>query len=1020
MLYLKFARLLRRILWQMMAIARAIPPMKYTIVWLMHTYPRLLGRWIDRYEAYRLTMGKISREIQKPLMSSLDPIVPQVTSKSNLQRRYTVHQLVIGDPMTGSSMRYVQDLSDWLHRSSIDGRRFAVNITEERLSAGYRPLTELPMHDECLVILHYRKGCVIPDEIWNLVAPILLVPEEATTSIDEDKGEFNRTGTIADDHLTALAKKCYAGVARSGIEALVLRRAGVPVIFDGRSSFEGISDALCFGGVVRPVNCVALPKAAAGSIEFVGHINGSYSLGRITRALAIGVERLRPNRVRVVPVEGHEYGRIDGVPVRELPDIEKLIRQTSNLPRPIMCITHHYPPITPVQRSDLNLVLFPWEESLVPSEILLQSETAGDAVLAPSSFVKKVLIDSGIRRPVFDVLQAPDLTAFLGLNAGRDWPRDPGRFVFLHVSSCFPRKGVDVLLAAYAEAFDRNEKVELVIKGFPNLHTYVEEQISRLHTTHPNLAPITFINEDTEDAQILELYRNADVLVLPTRGEGFNMPAAEAFAAEIPTVLTAGSGHLDFADGDTAWLIDYRYAYSTSHVKSAGSVWMEPDAAKLADIMRNFFEQSHTAEGRAAIMSRVERARARVNERISSHSWLDGVTRGADKLLARAPLPKRLRVAWVSTWKTKCGIAEYSRFLLEHFNAEDFNIGVFGDQRTPSDGENPAAVRFALKSWHHSVEGWRRHCTNVVQFDPDVIVFQHNWGMFGAGDFAAIVTDSRFSNTVIVIVLHNTWEMDTFTRQEREIAFLAFRRSDRILVHGIDDLNRLKKYGFADRTTLFPHGVKVAANNQTVKPPGPPGKKAAPVIGSFGFVMPHKGLDILIRLLPLIRAQIPGAILRLVNAELDEESSHNELKRCMKIADQIGMSRYVQFIPDFLSTEESLCHLSHCDVIVFPYQATFESASGAVRLAMSAERPVVTSAIPIFEELGDARFVLPDNSLDKMAEKLIELIENSELQSAIVLRQKSWMHERTWRKMANRLAGIIQALVLERNCREVQ
>ena len=69
----------------MMAIARAIPPMKYTIVWLMHTYPRLLGRWIDRYEAYRLTMGKISREIQKPLMSSLDPIFPQVTSKSNLQ-----------------------------------------------------------------------------------------------------------------------------------------------------------------------------------------------------------------------------------------------------------------------------------------------------------------------------------------------------------------------------------------------------------------------------------------------------------------------------------------------------------------------------------------------------------------------------------------------------------------------------------------------------------------------------------------------------------------------------------------------------------------------------------------------------------------------------------------------------------------------------------------------------------------------------------------------------------------------
>lgn len=1017
MLYVKFARLLRRILWQMMAIVRAIPPIKHTIVWVIRTYPGFFGRWPDRYQAYRLTMGKVSEEIQKPLISSPEPILPQITSESSLERRYTVHQLVLGDPMSELLIRTVKDLSDWLHRSGVGGHLFAVNITEEALSAGYRPSIELPMHDGCLVILHYSKGCVIPDEIWNLEAPILLVLEEATTSRDEDKREFNRSAAIADDHFSALGKKSYAGIARSGIEALALRRAGVPVIFDRRSHFQGISDALCFGGVVRPVNCASLPNAAAGSIEFVGHINGSYSLGRITRALAFGVERLRPGCVRVVPVEGEEYGRIDGVPGKELPKVEKLIQQTSSLPRPIICITHHYPPIQPVETGDLSLALFPWEESLVPSKILLQLENAADAVLAPSSFVKKVLIDSGFRKPVFDVLQVPDLTAFFGLNAGREWPRHPGRFVFLHVSSCFPRKGVDVLLAAYAEAFDRNDKVELVIKGFPNPHNDVEDQILRLHATHPNLAPITFINEDMEDAKILELYRDADVLVLPTRGEGFNMPAAEGFAAQIPTVLTAGSGHVDFADEDTAWLIDYRFSYSNSHVRSAGSVWMEPDAAKLAGIMRRLFEQSRTAEGREAIMLRIERARKRVNERISIKSWLDGVTRAADLILARSPLPKRLRVAWVSTWQTRCGIAEYSRFLLEHFNAQNFWVGVFGDQRTTIDGDNPPAVRSVLKSWHHSVEGWRRHCSNVARFDPDVMVFQHNWGMFGAGDFAAIVTDSRFANTVIIIVLHNTREMETFTAQEREVVFMAFRRSDRILVHSIDDLRRLKKYGFADRTTLFPHGVQVASSNETVRPSG---RKAAPVIGSFGFVMPHKGLDILIRLLPLIRAKIPGTTLRLVNAELDEESSRNELKRCMNVADQIGMSRYVQFIPNFLSTEEVLCHLSDCDIIVFPYRATFESASGAVRLAMSAERPVVTTAISIFDELGDARFVLPDNSLDNMAEKLIELIENSELQSEIVLRQKSWMHERTWEKMAGRLAGIIEALVLECNYREVQ
>ena len=43
-------------------------------------------------------------------------------------------------------------------------------------------------------------------------------------------------------------------------------------------------------------------------------------------------------------------------------------------------------------------------------------------------------------------------------------------FRFLHISSCFPRKGIQVLLEAYGEAFTINDDVSLIIKTFRNPH----------------------------------------------------------------------------------------------------------------------------------------------------------------------------------------------------------------------------------------------------------------------------------------------------------------------------------------------------------------------------------------------------------------------------------------------------------------------------------------------------------------------------------------------------------------------
>ena len=94
-----------------------------------------------------------------------------------------------------------------------------------------------------------------------------------------------------------------------------------------------------------------------------------------------------------------------------------------------------------------------------------------------------------------------------------------------------PRKGVDVLLEAYFDAFDDRSDVSLVLKTFPNPHNEVAQLLARLRAGHAHPPDVRWIDRDFDDEQLQGLYRLADCYVHPARGEGFGLPVAEAMAA---------------------------------------------------------------------------------------------------------------------------------------------------------------------------------------------------------------------------------------------------------------------------------------------------------------------------------------------------------------------------------------------------------------------------------------------------------------------------------------------------------
>jgi len=108
---------------------------------------------------------------------------------------------------------------------------------------------------------------------------------------------------------------------------------------------------------------------------------------------------------------------------------------------------------------------FGWEESRIPSPMVEDFNRYLDGVGVMSNFVRDVLRESGVNIPICVVGNGVDPT----ISTHPSKPR-AGRlraFSFLHVSSAFPRKGVDILLDAYFSTFDGSSYVSLILKTFP-------------------------------------------------------------------------------------------------------------------------------------------------------------------------------------------------------------------------------------------------------------------------------------------------------------------------------------------------------------------------------------------------------------------------------------------------------------------------------------------------------------------------------------------------------------------------
>ncbi len=268
-------------------------------------------------------------------------------------------------------------------------------------------------------------------------------------------------------------------------------------------------------------------------------------------------------------------------------------------------VRHQWPPNLTPPPEGRWVIIQPWEFGSLPEEWVRVFSTQVDEMWVPSNYVRQVYIESGV--PAERVVVIPN-----GVNPEKFHPgvkpyslKTQKKFKFLFVGGTIHRKGIDLLLQAYLDAFKGSDDVCLVIKDMGGNSFYsgqtLKTEIQRIQNSQES-PEIEYIDTMLSEDELVGLYTACNILVHPYRGEGFGLPILEAMACGVPAIVTNGGACLDFCNSSNSLLVKaVRKQFKEKCIgdrKTVGYPWMfEVELDDLKDKMR--YACNHPEEIRA-------------------------------------------------------------------------------------------------------------------------------------------------------------------------------------------------------------------------------------------------------------------------------------------------------------------------------------------------------------------------------------------------------------------------------------
>ena len=363
----------------------------------------------------------------------------------------------------------------------------------------------------------------------------------------------------------------------------------------------------------------------------------------------------------------------------------------------------------------------------------------------------------------------------------------------------------------------------------------------------------------------------------------------------------------------------------------------------------------------------------------------------------------------ISTYPpTQCGIATFATALRGGLVALGDEVGIVRVGGVAGDPTADIAAEL------YSTPGVISPSASDALDLADVVVVQHEYGIFDGRDGESIVDVLEEVDHPTIVVAHTILEHPT--PHQRNVLEEIVRLADAVVVMTESGRSRLR-HGFdvdPTKISVIPHGAAVSS---VTRPEHPTNR---PLLLTWGLLGPGKGIEWAIDALAMMRDVNPRPIYQIAGdthpkvAELEGDRYRDMLVRRAQDR-KVGFD--VHFDAGYRTLPELAELISESSIVVLPYDSPDQVTSGVLVDAIAAGRPVIATAFPHAVELlsSGAGLIVPRRDPTALAFAIRTVLNSPRLGESMAAEARRLAPSLAWPSIAARYAALGEVLLEKRS-----
>lgn len=331
-----------------------------------------------------------------------------------------------------------------------------------------------------------------------------------------------------------------------------------------------------------------------------------------------------------------------------------------------------------------------------------------------------------------------------------------------------------------------------------------------------------------------------------------------------------------------------------------------------------------------------------------------------------------LKVAMVTPWHVKCGIATYSENLAKALAKQGVDVYIV---RLPRFGRKTNELLQVVVD-------------DVPAHEVDLVHVQGEYGLYkGLENVFYAALHNRGKPVVTTMHAVGNWGTD--------VSVSLY--SDKVILH-----NKFcfRKFGYPKKSVVIPHGCSpVTCPPKDVCKTALGANVEVPLVSYVGFISSYKGLEKLIQ--AMVKVPNTGLV---IGGGWHVEAETEYIVQLKRMSSKLLPERcqWLGYVKDkMLSTVYGAA-----DLIVYP--SRFATESGALLMALSHGKAVIASNLPPMREKEKVGALMTFKNIKDLTRKIKRLLKDEELQRALEEGAKKYCEENSWSKIAEKHISLYQ------------